>query len=44
MLKEQGGKEWWKVCGNGSFMEFDSSSPITDSVVALESYLAEKGV
>jgi hypothetical protein len=43
VLKGADGKEWWKLCGNGDFMEFDCS-PGSVSLVTLEAYLIGKGV
>lgn len=44
VIKEISGREWWKVCGTGCFMEFDCTTPRTASVQMLEAYLAEKGI
>ena len=44
VIQDKSGIEWWKVCGNGSFMDFDCSSATTASVLALEQYLHEKGI
>ncbi|MBB5542832.1 hypothetical protein A8H39_05350 [Paraburkholderia fungorum] len=43
VLQAKHGKEWWKICGNGWFMDFDCS-PIRASVAALESYCKEKNI
>ncbi|UZU14155.1 hypothetical protein [Burkholderia pseudomallei] len=44
VLKENGGKDWWKSCGNGWFMEFDCSSATSASVAALEDFCKEKSI
>lgn len=44
VLKEAGGVDWWRVCGSGSFMGFDTSSDKSQSIARLEAYLAEKGI
>jgi len=44
VLKETGGKDWWKFCGNGWFMEFDCSSATSASVTALEDFCKEKSI
>jgi hypothetical protein len=44
VLQGKEGPEWWRVCGDGSFMAFDSSGTASPSVTALEGYLAAKGL
>jgi hypothetical protein len=44
LLQANGGVDWWKVCGTGNFMAFDSSSEKSASVYTLEAYLAQKGL
>ncbi|WP_141723441.1 hypothetical protein [Burkholderia sp. A2] len=44
VLQQTGGKEWWKSCGNGWFMEFDCSSATSASVTALEDFCKEKSI
>jgi hypothetical protein len=44
VIRDKTGIEWWKVCGNGNFMNFDCSSGSTASVLALEQYLHEKRI
>lgn len=39
VLNLEGGREWWKVCGNGHYMEFDLSSASTPSIVMLDAFL-----
>ena len=39
VLEIEGGREYWKVCGNGHYMEFDLSSPSTPSITILDAFL-----
>ncbi len=39
VLGIEGGREYWKVCGNGHYMEFDLSSPSTPSIITLDAFL-----
>ena len=42
VLEVTGGKDWWKFCGNGWFMEFDCSTAASASIAALEDFCKEK--
>ena len=44
VVQDIAGREWWKTCGNGWFMEFDCSSSASIGCVTLENYLAELNI
>jgi hypothetical protein len=44
VLKCQGGKEYWRIVGDGDYMEFDLSSGSTPSVAILDTFLKEKQI
>lgn len=44
VLNLEGGREWWKLCGNGHYMEFDMSSPSTPSITMLDAFLGNAKV
>jgi len=44
VVSKDGGADWWRVCGNGWFMTFDSSSANSTSVKTLEAYLGERSL
>jgi hypothetical protein len=44
VLKIPGGREYWKIVGDGLYMDFDLSSESTQSIVILDSFLKKVGI
>lgn len=44
VVSKDGGADWWKICGDGWFMAFDSSTANSKSVITLEAYLGERSL
>lgn len=42
VVQNEEGRDWWKMCGTGDFMEFDSS-PASPALATLDAYLGTKG-
>jgi hypothetical protein len=39
-----GGRDYWKIVGDGDYMDFDLSSKSTQSIVTLDSFLGKAGI